>query len=62
MNKTSSVIVIDDDEDVVNVFSEFLRLNGVDVKATTSNGEGRTGIIPAVQARCGGVGSHHARI
>lgn len=38
-HKISSVIVIDDDEDVVKVFSEFLVLNGVDVKATASNGK-----------------------
>lgn len=36
MNKMSSVIIIDDDEDAVNI-SEFLRLNGVDVKATAIN-------------------------
>ena len=33
-----SVIVVDDDIDTVEVFSEFLQLRGIDVVATANNG------------------------
>lgn len=38
LTKKPSVIVIDDDRDVVGVFSEFLKLNDVDVKAVGYDG------------------------
>ena len=34
----TSVIIVDDDQDTVEVFSEFLKLKGIDVIGTGNNG------------------------
>ena len=52
LEMSKSVIVIDDDEDTVRLFSEFLEENGISVIGNGFNGITAVKIIQRDQSRC----------